>query len=111
MLDLHMTAFLCSNTLKLTIRSTGKTVEFQKEVAEVGREQTCDFWLQHKPTVSRHHATFLYEKNMWFLRDNFSENGTWLNGIRIHPGRKYQLAANDEINFAMGECVIFDSRQ
>lgn len=48
---------------------------------------------------------------MWFLRDNFSTNGTWLNGVKIQPGKKYQLATNDEINFAMTERVIFDKRE
>ena len=43
--------------------------------------------------------------------DNFSTNGTWLNGVRMQPGKKYQLATNDEINFAITERVIFDKRE
>ena len=97
--------------LLLTIKSTGKTVQFQKSVIEVGRTPICDLLLEGKPAVSRRHATFFYEKEKWFLCDNFSKNGTWLNVTKIQPGKKYQLAPNDEINFAMAERVIFDKHE
>lgn len=108
MLDLNITTVLYSDILRLTIMSSGKIVQFQKDIVEVGRDKTCDLLLEGKSTVARRQATFLYEKDMWFLRDNFSTNGTWLNGAKIQPGKKYQLATNDEINFAMAERIIFD---
>lgn len=111
MLDPNITTVLYSDTLRLTIESSGKTVQFQKDVVEVGRDKICDLLLEGKPTVARRQATFLYEKDMWFLRDNFSTNGTWLNGAKIQPGKKYQLATNDEINFAMAERLIFDKHE
>lgn len=95
------------NILCLTVRSTGKTVQIRKSVVTVGRGKMCDFLLAGKATVSRLHATFFYEHGMWFLRDDFSKNGTWINGVKIQPGKKYQLAANDEIIFAMAEKVTF----
>ena len=108
MLDPNITTVLYSDILRLTIMSSGKTVQFQKDVVEVGRDKICDLLLEGKSTVARRQATFLYEKDMWFLRDNFSTNGTLLNGAKIQPGKKYQLATNDEINFAMAERIIFD---
>ena len=108
MLDPNITTVLYSDILRLTIMGSGKTVQFQKDVVEVGRDKTCDLLLEGKSTVARRQATFLYEKDMWFLRDNSSTNGTWLNGAKIQPGKKYQLATNDEINFAMAERIIFD---
>ena len=111
MLDPNITTVLYSTILRLTIESTGKVVQFQKDVVEVGRDKICDLLLEGKPPVARRQATFFYEKDMWFLRDNFSTNGTWLNGVKIQPGKKYQLATNDEINFAMAERVIFDKRE
>lgn len=108
MLDPNITTVLYSDILRLTIMSSGKIVQFQKDVVEVGRDKICDLLLEGKSTVARRQATFLYEKDMWFLRDNFSTNGTWLNGAKIQPGKKYQLATNDEINFAMAERIIFD---
>lgn len=108
MLDPNITTVLYSDILRLTMMSSGKTVQFQKDVVEVGRDKICDLLLEGKSTVARRQATFLYEKDMWFLRDNFSTNGTWLNGAKIQPGKKYQLTTNDEINFAMAERIIFD---
>ena len=63
-----------------------------------------------KVLQTRRQATFFYEKQIWFLRDNFATNGTWINGRKMQPGKKYQLAAGDEINFAMAETVIFEKR-
>ena len=111
MLDPNITTILYSDILRLTIVSSGKTVQFQKDIVEVGRDQASDLLLDGKTTVARRQATFLYEKDMWFLRDNFSTNGTWLNGAKIQPGKKYQLATNDEINFAMAERIIFDKHE
>ena len=48
-----------------------------------------------------------YEKNSWFIRDNHSTNGTWINGIRMEPGKKYQLSADDVIGFAGTYQYIF----
>ena len=111
MLDPNITTVLYSDILRLTIESSGKTVQFQKDIVEVGRDKICDLLLEGKSTVARRQATFFYEKDMWFLRDNFSTNGTWLNGAKIQPGKKYQLATNDEINFAMAERVVFDKHK
>ena len=111
MLEPNTPTALYSDVLRLTIKSSGKTVQFQKNVVEVGRDPRCDFLFQDRPTIARCQATFFYEKDMWFLRDNYSTNGTWINGARIQPGKKYQLSINDEINFGMGERVIFDKHE
>lgn len=108
MLNSNITMPLCSAILRLTIKNSDEMLQFHKDIVEVGRDKTCDLLLERKFAVARRHATFSYENDMWFLRDNFSSNGTWLNGEKIQPGKKYQLTANDEINFAMAESVIFD---
>lgn len=110
LLDPDITTILYSDTLRLTIESTGKTVQFRKDVVTVGRSLSCDLPLNSKKTIARQQATFFYEDKKWFLRDDFSTNGTWINGARMQPGKKYQLTANDEINFAMAEKVIFYKR-
>lgn len=107
LLDSNITTILYSDTLRLTIETTGKTVQFRKDIVSVGRSLYCDLPLNSKKSIARQQATFFYEDEMWFLRDDFSTNGTWINGARMQPGKKYQLAANDEINFALSEKVIF----
>lgn len=107
MLDPNLTPALDSNTLRLTIESSGMVVQFNKAIVEVGRDGKCDLLLEGKVAVSRRHATFFYENNMWFLCDNGSKNGTYLNDIPLKPGKKYRLNANDRISFAAQETVIF----
>lgn len=104
MLDPNNTTMLYGG--RLSISMANDDLEFQKDIVEVGRDDDCDIVIP-KNEISRKHAAFHYENDRWFLRDNSSTNGTWLNGVRIEPGKKYELAPNDEINFAMTEKVIF----
>lgn len=108
MLDPNITTILYSDTLRFTIESSGETKEYNKTEVNVGRDASNDFHLSGKTYVARKQATFLYERQMWFLMDNNSTNGTYINGKRLIPGKKYQLATNDEISFAKQETVIFD---
>lgn len=104
----NKTVLLYGNILKLTVESRGETVKFQQDIVKVGRSADyCDLSLDKSPAISRHHASFVYENNIWFLQDQSSTNGTWLNDTRIQPGKKYELVANDEICFAAVEKVIF----
>ena len=107
LLDLNTTTILYSGILRLTVESTGKTIQFDKNLVTVGRDASSDLLLDSKKTVARQQASFHFENEAWFIRDNFSTNGTWLNGARLQPGKKYQLATNDEINFALSEKVVF----
>lgn len=108
LLDPEITTILYSDTLKFTSESTGETKEYHKTEVNVGRDPSNDYHLAGKTYVARRQATFLYERQMWFLRDNNSTNGTYINGKRLAPGKKYQLATNDEISFAKQETVVFD---
>lgn len=102
-------ALFPSNTLRLTREE--KTLEYKKYVVKVGRNSSNDLNYGNKKYISRQHATFFYERNMWFLQDNSSINGTYINGIRIQPNKKYQLAENDRIEFSELEKVIFFKRE
>ena len=76
-----------SNILKLIVKSTGETKEFNKLEVYVGRDPANDFHLSGKNYVARQQATFIYEREMWFLRDNNSTNGTYINGKRLESGK------------------------
>ena len=99
-----------SNVLKLTVKSTGETQKYSKSEVSVGRAPSMDYHIDNN-YVARQQATFIYEREMWFLRDNNSTNGTYINGKRLEPGKKYQLAPNDEICFAKQETVVFDMQE
>ena len=109
MLPPDTTVVLYSDVLPLTIPSTGEKLQIKKPMVTVGRASDSDVRLSAR-TVARRQAAFFYEQEIWFVRDNFSTNGTWINGRKLIPGKKYQLAAYDEIGFARTEKVIFDLR-
>lgn len=109
MLPPDTTVVLYSDVLPLTIPSTGEKLRIKKPMVTVGRAPDSDVRLSAR-TVARRQAAFFYEREIWFVRDNFSTNGTWINGRKLIPGKKYQLAAYDEIGFARTEKVIFDLR-
>lgn len=100
-LDPDITDVLFSNTIKLTYEEIGKTTQLQKDKITVGREPSCDLFLgKEHQYIARNQATFFFEGGHWYLQDNNSTNGTWINGVKLQPAKKYQLAVNDVIDFA-----------
>ena len=101
----------CSfNPLILTNAITGETKTFTKAEVKVGRDPANDYHIAGKMQVGRQHATFCFENQRWFLIDDHSKNGTFLNGQRLTAGEKYQLSSNDKISFAKQEVVVFDNQ-
>ena len=98
-LDPEKTSFLCSDKLELYMCHSLGTVKIQKQQIEVGRDKDCDLRLED-PYIARRQATFFYENQSWFLQDNNTTNGTYINGRKLQPMKKYQLAVNDVIGFA-----------
>ena len=55
----------------------------------VGRRQEADVPLAWDPEVSRLHAELEFKAGEWTLCDDgFSQNGTYVNGLRIHGRRR-----------------------
>lgn len=101
--------------LRLTDTSNKSDIEISAGTVSVGRLRNCGIFFNAEKNpdykfIGRRHADFLYERQTWYLRDNDSKNGTWLNGIRIKPKMKYDLAANDEIVFATSGVFVFYKR-
>jgi hypothetical protein len=58
---------------------------------------------QSDSPISRLHCTILEEDGSFFVRDNQSANGTYLNGLRMVPMDRYPLKEGDEIQLANTE--------
>jgi hypothetical protein len=55
----------------------------------VGRRFEANISLPWDPEVSRLHAEFEYKAGEWTICDDgWSQNGTWVNGIRLHGRRR-----------------------
>lgn len=83
----------------------GSEVTLERAVT-IGRGDENDLTLEH-PTVSRRHATMTLRDGRWYVADQGSFNGTFINGDRIPPGIALQLRHADRIAF--GSAVLLFS--
>ncbi|HZU97768.1 MAG TPA: FHA domain-containing protein [Planctomycetota bacterium] len=67
-----------------------------RSVTVLGRSADCDVVVSD-PGVSRRHATIELVMDQHLLRDEGSSNGTFLNGLRIAPGKAFSLREGDVI--------------
>ena len=96
--------------MQLFEKNTGKAFWFQNKRVVVGRAMDSDFRIADK-AVSRKHAVLFEEKDQWYLRDERSTNGTWLNGKKVQAEKAYVLHDNDEIVFCQRHCFVFGSAE
>lgn len=53
----------------------------------VGSDRGCDIVIENVPAVSAKHLTILYRKNLFLFKDEFSTNGTYINGEMQSEGQ------------------------
>ena len=71
----------------------------QPSSTSVGRGPECDVVLPF-PAISRQHATLTEDGGgRFFLTDQGSKNGTWINGERLEHKRAYAVNDGDELKF------------
>ncbi|KAF3885993.1 MULTISPECIES: FHA domain-containing protein [Nostocales] len=57
--------------------------------------------------VSRLHLEIQVEENTYYITDIGSSNGTFLNGVKLEPRKRYLLQVGDKINLGQEEKVTF----
>ncbi len=73
----------------------------------IGRDRSNAIRIRHR-SISRTHAEIALKKGHFFLTDQHSHNGTWLNGIRVrrpaqlHPGDQIQMG---RVTLVVSECT------
>lgn len=93
------------NPSRLTLRTdSGETLqEFVLEKLEfsIGRAPSSDILLSKDKLTSRRHATIRYENGAYYLTDERSANGTFVNGQQLEEKTPYKLQNGDRV--AIGE--------
>lgn len=93
------------NPARLTLRTDSGEVlqEFVLEKPEfaIGRAPSSDILLSKDKLTSRRHATIRYEDGSYFLSDERSANGTFVNGQQLEEKTPYKLQNGDRV--AIGE--------
>jgi predicted component of type VI protein secretion system len=72
----------------------GQLSPIKQGLTLIGRASTAGLRLQH-PSISRKHAEVTRKAERFFIKDLNSQNGTYVNGVRID--RETELFAGDEI--------------
>ena len=70
----------------------------------VGRGRDCDISIFYDEHVSSVHATIVYRNGTFKLRDEMTNNGTFLNGSDIGPGESAGLKGGDVLR--IGRCTF-----
>ena len=86
--------------LRLRLENTGRELTFRQTKILLGRNADCDLAFPGCKIISRAHAAIFYRNGRWYLSDQNSVNGTWLNGRRLPPGEEVLLRPGDCIDLA-----------
>ena len=84
----------------------GAVFHIEKEKFSIGSSTGADYVIQHDDTVKPIHAYILKEGEEYFLMDNESVTGTFMNGVQLMTKEKYPLPkvvhiriGNEEFDF------------
>lgn len=93
---------------RLMRKSDGTVYHLTKDREVIGSGATADINIRNNPAISRSHATVVYINGNYYIEDNQSKNGSFINGRRLQPSVKELLSngmlfklANEEFNFFM----------
>lgn len=91
----------------LTRLSTKERFEVRGRRFVVGKSKYSSYQVRNTTTVSRSHALFFCSDEGCSMEDDHSRNGTYLNGERIYPGKRYALEDDDRIRMS-DETFVFE---
>lgn len=79
-------------------------MDINKPVFRIGKERSyVDYFVANNNAISRIHADIITKNNSFFVKDENSTNGTYVNGNRLSPNEEVQVFDGDIITFANEE--------
>lgn len=106
--DLEETVYLniSENIAQLERKSTGEYLEIARNNAIIGSGIGADCQITGNKAISRTHATISIQNGAFFITDNHSSNGTWVDGSRLIPDRAEELHTEALIKLANEEFIF-----
>ena len=85
-------------------KSSFDRTDINKPVFRIGKERSyVDCFVANNNAVSRIHADIITRNNCYFVKDENSTNGTYVNSNRLSPNEEVQVFDGDIITFANEE--------
>ena len=72
----------------------------------IGVGALADYRIENNRKISRRHASIRVENSHYFIKDNNSSNGTYINGRRMIPEMEEEIKNNDIIRMADEDFVF-----
>ena len=95
-----------SNPLLVNKTNKAEKFELNKYKVIIGREEeSVDIYLRES-SVSKIHATIMEKNGEYYLSDQNSSNGTYLNNKRLNKMEEYVLKSGDLIRFSNQEYIF-----
>ena len=81
--------------------SNGEQVRIHKPAFRVGKEKSyVDYFVTNNSAVSRIHADIITRNDRFFIVDNNSTNGTYINGLILEEKKETEIFDGDELKLA-----------
>ena len=79
------------NSLYIIRNLNGEKITVDVTPFTIGKDSSNMDFVLNNDSVSRHHATIIYENGYYYIMDNNSTNGTTIEGIKLQPGEKGEI--------------------
>lgn len=88
--------------------NTGEHVVISGDNFKLGRsEQRADFCIRNNSGISNVHATVIFKNGQYFLKDNYSTNGTYVDGKKIEDSSTLVLLQDGSVIQLYNEEIVF----
>ena len=86
-------------TAALLRKKTGEKIRIEQDTFRIGKRADNDYCISDNPTVSRYHAVIQRRGDVFFLMDQNSKNGTYINGRAV--GSQQEIALTDQTQITL----------
>ena len=90
--------------ISYTIDEMGVDYRIYEGKNRIGKNPASEITILADSTVSAEHAIILYRSGVWYLEDEMSANGTFLNGEELRPRNPVEIKDGDDVR--LGDTVF-----
>ncbi|MEE0863262.1 MAG: FHA domain-containing protein [Lachnospiraceae bacterium] len=84
-------------------KSNGERIDINTDKFVVGQSTSANYVVSGNTAISRNHACIITKNGKYYITDNTSTNGTYIDGVRISSNVEVEIASGQKIRFANEE--------